>query len=338
MAEKCLVTGACGFVGSNLVKTALLKGFKVRATDLPSAGRERLEGADAEFVPSDVTKRESLDGIAADADYVFHPAAVFSYSAPRRLFHEVNVKGTENLCRALAAAGRVKKFVLFSSAEVYGITPPALLPTREDAPKKPLSPYAKSKLGQEKVVMRFSETRGLPAVILRPGPVYGPGNRYGVAKMILEPARLPFIAVPSNMNTHAPFVSVMDVCEAALFLARRDGASGEAYNVVDDSSCTVYAFFKLLARLLKKPFFTLPPVPPAHMKFWGRAAAGLCRIAAALTRTEPLFEEDYMVYVGNDFRFSNAKLKSAGYRLIRPDVRDGLRETIEWYRSEGLIR
>lgn len=338
MKTTVLVTGACGFVGSNLVRTGLEKGCCIRATDLPSAGRERLKGLDVEFIPSDVTKRETLDEIVRGMDYVFHPAAVFNYSAPWKLFKEVNIGGAENLCKAVIEAGAIKKFILIGSVEIYGITPPELLPTREDAPRNPLSPYAKSKLGQEEVVLRFHKDHRLPVIIVRPGPVYGPGNRYGVAKMIQEPARFPFLPIPTSMNTRIPFVNVKDVCEASFFLAEKDESIGEAYNVVDDSSYTVYGFFEYLARLLHKPFFPLPPIPPTHLKFWGQIAANLSRMISKLTGEQPMFEEDYLVYVGNDFWFSNEKLKSLGYRFFYPDIKDGIGETVAWYKKEGLIK
>lgn len=338
MKTTALVTGACGFVGSNLAKTALERGFRVRATDLPSADRAPLKGLDVEFIPSDVTKKETLGQVVEGMEYVFHPAAVFSYSAPWKLLSGVNVAGTENLCRSVVEAGDVKKFIQISTVEIYGITPPELLPTREDAPKRPESPYAKSKLGQERVVLRFHEERGLPVAIVRPGPVYGPGNIYGVAKMIREPARMLFLPIPASMKTRLPLVNVKDVCGAAFFLAEKREAVGEAYNVVDDTSYTVYDFFKYIAPLLGKPFITLPPIPNSHLKFWGRIAAELSDAVARLTRTKPMFERDYLIYVGNDFWFSNEKLKSLGYQLVCPEMKEGIRETIEWYREKGLIK
>ncbi|MFH1538108.1 MAG: NAD-dependent epimerase/dehydratase family protein [bacterium] len=338
MKPTALVTGACGFVGSNLAKSALEKGFQVRATDLPSADRAPLKGLDVEFIPSDVTKKETLTQVVEGMEYVFHPAAVFSYSAPRKLLMEVNVAGTENLCRAVVDAGDTRKFIQISTVEIYGVTPQELLPTREDAPKRPESPYAKSKMGQERVVLRFQKDHGLPVVIVRPGPVYGPGNIYGVAKMIREPARMLFLPIPTSMKTRLPLVNVKDVCGAAFFLAEKREAVGEAYNVVDDTSYTVYEFFKYIAPLLGKPFVTLPPVPNSHLKFWGTVAAELSGVAAKLTRTKPMFEKDYLIYIGNDFWFSNEKLKSTGYQLIYPDMKEGIKETIKWYRETGLIK
>lgn len=122
------------------------------------------------------------------------------------------------------------------------------------------------------------------------------------------------------------------------FLAQKDEAVGEAYNVVDDSSYTVYEFFKHLASLLGKPFFTLPPVPAAHLKFWGKVAAKVSEAVSRLTGEKPMIEEDYLIYVGNDFWFSDEKLKSLGYQLIYPDVKGGIKETIAWYREEGMIK
>ncbi|PIU69015.1 MAG: hypothetical protein COS84_00230, partial [Armatimonadetes bacterium CG07_land_8_20_14_0_80_40_9] len=128
----CLVTGACGFNGSYMVELLLEKGYKVRATDLEGTERgiyeDLVKREGVEFVPSDLTKKETLKEVVKDVEYVFHPAAVFDYAAKWELMERVNVFGTRNLCEVLMEEGKVKKFVVWSSAAVYGIPKPELLP------------------------------------------------------------------------------------------------------------------------------------------------------------------------------------------------------------------
>ena len=119
--RRALVTGSCGFSGARLIDILLKKGWSVRATDLKNAPRTALErfGDEIEFIAADLTERETLKATVKDIDVVYHPAALFSYSAPIDLLRKVNVEGTKNLIESCIDAS-VGKMVMWSSVATYG--------------------------------------------------------------------------------------------------------------------------------------------------------------------------------------------------------------------------
>ncbi|HKD78898.1 MAG TPA: SDR family oxidoreductase [Candidatus Angelobacter sp.] len=174
---KYLVTGAAGFIGSNLVHALLGLGHKVRGMDNLSHGRmENLSGVDQQidFRQADITNTEDIASACKGVDYVLHQAALGS--VPRSFADPVasnhaNVVGTLKVLQAAREAG-VKRVVFASSSSVYGNTP--TLPKREDMGTHPISPYAVTKLTGELYAQSFSLVLGLETVSLRYFNVFGP--------------------------------------------------------------------------------------------------------------------------------------------------------------------
>ncbi len=341
-----LVTGACGFIGSHMIEVLHEAGHRIRGTDLPEAftrddpKRGRFPGVlkdlGVERIPSDMTRPETLRDILEDVDYIFHIAAVFSYSAPWQTLKQVNVDGTRELCSLILQKRKSRKLVLWGAGGVYGFPPAEFLPVHEEDPKAPPNNYLKSKHEQEQLVMTLGRTRGLRYSIVRPTGVYGPRCVYGMGQMMLPLVSGKRVAVPGNFTTRVPLVHVRDVCRAALFLARKKEADGEAYNLNDDTRMTVVEFMETMADLQNKPFTRLPPVPVAPLKALLTGTAFLeKKIIRHITHAAPKLEKDTIRFLGRDIAYSNQKLKALGYRFTYPDARAGIRETIAWYRQEG---
>jgi dihydroflavonol-4-reductase len=341
-----LVTGACGFIGTHMIEVLHEAGHRIRGTDLPDAyakeDRKRgrfpdvLKEHGVDFVPSDMTRPDTLRAVLEGVDYVFHIAAVFSYTAPWETLKRVNVDGTRELCNRILETKKIQKLVLWGAGGVYGFPPPELLPIREEDPKAPPNHYLKSKHEQEQLVMAMGRTRGLRYSIVRPTGVYGPRCVYGMGQMMLPLIQSRRVAVPRNFTTRVPLVHVRDVCAAALFLSREKKADGEAYNLNDDTQKTVVEFMKTMAELQDKPFMRLPPIPIAPLKTLLLGAAFLeAKARKRITHTPPKLEQDTIRFLGQDIAYSNQKLKDLGYRFLYPDAREGLRETIAWYRNQG---
>jgi nucleoside-diphosphate-sugar epimerase len=318
-------------------------GYRIRATDLPDAfGRDDpergrfpgvLKGLGIEFVPSDVTKPETLPDVVRGVSYVFHIAAVFSYSAPREVLQRVNVDGTSALLRALSGERSFRKIVLWGAGGVYGFPPVKSLPVREEDPKAPPNNYLESKHRQEQLVIRTGQKTGLRYSIVRPTGVYGPRGVYGMGTMILPLAKPKRLFIPANFTSRIPLVHVRDVCESALFLADRKACDGEAYNLNDDTQMTVVEYVKFMGELLGKPVTVLPPVPVRLVRALLTRLAALDAFASRLVpgRARSL-EPDTIRYIGVDIAYSNRKLKDAGYRFRYPDAKTGLRDTVDWYK------
>jgi UDP-glucose 4-epimerase len=176
MAQRALVTGGAGFIGSHLVEALLAEGREVTVVDDLSSGDARNVPAAAELQRIDIVDRDALHGAIARAEpeVIFHLAAqasvVASVEDPLRDC-AVNVEGTLNV---LDAAARARASVVFTSTggALYGDDAP--MPTSEERIPAPLSPYGASKWAAEAYVNTWSLAGGIPHAVCRLGNVYGP--------------------------------------------------------------------------------------------------------------------------------------------------------------------
>lgn len=333
--KTAVVTGASGFAGGHMVDLLIEKGYKVIATDLEKAPREYLNPA-ATFVPADITNPKSLESLfnKMKIDKVFHPAAVFDYEAPWELCEKVNVGGMRNMCDA-SLKNKVRRFVLFSTVSVYGHPEPDELPVREDNAKRPGTNYERSKLMQEEMGVDYC-SKGLPVAVLRPAPVYGPRNTYGMATILFLLAKFPILPFPVNFDSNIVGVHVRDVVGAAYFLSTQDKAIGEAYNIIDNTRYTIREFVEFVCPLMNVHIIPIFIPQDLLLKLADRAADA-AKSASKVMGTRPFVEKDMIYYLKAIYQFSNEKIRSLGYELEYPDLLEGIRETIEWYKDNGFL-
>jgi nucleoside-diphosphate-sugar epimerase len=172
-----LVTGGAGFIGSNLVRCLAASGKRVRVLDNLSTGSaENLRDVNGavDLVLGDIRSPLDTTRAMAGVEIVYHlaalPSVARSVSDPSAT-NEVNVGGTLNVLKACLDAG-VRRVICASSSSVYGDTP--TLPKHEDMVPMPLSPYAASKLACEAYCRSFKRSYGLETVSLRFFNVFGP--------------------------------------------------------------------------------------------------------------------------------------------------------------------
>ena len=175
---KVVVTGGCGFIGSNIAEELIKKHYVVVIDDLSTGRIENIQSLqdkeNFEFVRGNITDLGLLKQIFEDVDCIFHQAAIPSVqrSVENPLdTNEANIKGTLNVLIAARDCG-VKKVVYASSSSVYGDTPE--LPKKENMKPNPQSPYAVSKLTGEYYCKVFSDIYGIKTICLRYFNVYGP--------------------------------------------------------------------------------------------------------------------------------------------------------------------
>lgn len=337
-----LVTGACGFSGSHMVELLRERGHEVLATDLPGSDPALVEAAGAEFIPSDVTRPETLGPLFDQGpELLFHPASLFDYFAPWEPLYRVNVIGMRNLCEAASDSG-LKRFLHWSTLGVYGETG-LERPADETTPFDPPNLYSKSKVEQEKVAQEFVSKAGLPVTILRPAPMYGPRNRYGMYHIFRLLAKTGTAYIPSiyprSKRLRMPLLHVRDACGAALFLAEKGTAKGEAYNAVTTMDFTVDDFLTHAAIALGIRHFRIPIAWPMYRMVARLMEYGTRKFeeAARRKKVRPKFDLPMAEYITHQYWFSNEKLKGAGYRFLYDDWRKGTWETIGWYREQGWL-
>ena len=173
---KALVTGGAGFIGSNLVRALLERGDEVRILDNFSTGNRRnLEALDIEIVEGELRSYERVHNAVRGTEIVYHLGALGS--VPRSVqdpltSSAVNVEGTLNVLLAARDEG-IRRVVFSSSASVYGSS--RQMPTTEDSPSDPISPYGVAKLAAERYCVSFSRVyESFETVVLRYFNVFGP--------------------------------------------------------------------------------------------------------------------------------------------------------------------
>lgn len=175
---RVLVTGAAGFIGSNLVARCLKEGWDVTSVDNLSNGHVEFLPEDAFCELEDFSSPRILAQVARGGyDAIIHLAAVprVSYSVEHPLeTNDSNVTKTLQLMQA--ARGAVKRFVFASSSSVYGGADEANLPTHENYPKNPKSPYALQKSIIEDYLTLYSELYDLDSACMRFFNVFGPNQ------------------------------------------------------------------------------------------------------------------------------------------------------------------
>ena len=187
---KYVVTGGAGFIGSHLTEKLVKQGDVVTVLDNLNTGKiENLKSVSKKinFVQNDIRDFEVLRSLMKNVDGIFHQAAMASVQDSFRIpekFHDVNVNGTENIFKIAKEFGI--KVVYASSSSVYGDT--SILPITESDEKRPINPYAKTKLEKDKLAEQYAKN-GLKVIGLRYFNVFGPrqSKEYaGVIKLFLE--------------------------------------------------------------------------------------------------------------------------------------------------------
>ncbi|MFX1279844.1 MAG: SDR family oxidoreductase [Promethearchaeota archaeon] len=238
--KNVLVTGAAGFIGSNLTLELIKLGANVIGFDNLYNGRfenfEDILGNNSfKFIKGDIRDLSLLLELFKDIEIVYHQAAFTS--VPQSIImpdscNDVNVNGTLNILNA-ARKRNVDKVIFASSSSVYGDTP--TLPKKEDMPRIPISPYGVSKLACEAYMQIFYNIYGIKTISLRYFNVYGPRQQdspySGVIAiwlgMILSNRDL---VIYGNGKQSRDFTYVKDVVQANILAAEND-ISGEILNL-----------------------------------------------------------------------------------------------------------
>jgi nucleoside-diphosphate-sugar epimerase len=258
---RVLVTGGAGFIGSNLVRALLERGDEVRVLDNFSTGdRENLEGLDVEIVEGELRSYERVHNAVRGVEVVYHLGALGS--VPRSVqdpltSSAVNVEGTLNVLLA-ARDENVRRVVFSSSTSVYGST--RQLPTGEDAPPDPISPYGVAKLAAERYCISFSRVyESFESVVLRYFNVFGPRQSPFSQYAAVVPRFVTAIDAGEPVEIHGDgeqsrdFTYVGNVVDATIRAGEASGASGEIFNVAAGLPASVNTIAETIGEILGKP-------------------------------------------------------------------------------------
>ncbi len=310
---KYLVTGAAGFIGRSIAAALLARGETVRGIDsLITGKRSNLVGLAAmEFIEGDLADPATCSKACAGVEVVFHEAALAS--VPRSVADPVAtnvncVDATLNLLVAARAAG-VRRVVYAASSSVYGDAP--TLPKHEQMLPSPISPYAVAKLAGEHYLACFTRVYGLETVALRYfnvfGPYQDPTSHYSGVLAIFCRRMLageqPTIYGDGEQSRDFTYIDNVVHANLLAAAAPADKVSGRMMNLATGSRITLNKTVAILRELTG--YGGKPAYEPARPGDIHDSLADI-RLAGELLGYAPIV-----------------------------DFREGLRRTVEWYRSGG---
>jgi UDP-N-acetylglucosamine 4-epimerase len=318
--RKWLVTGAAGFIGSNLATALLEAGQSVVGLDnLATGKRPNLDALQAQgrdrftFIEEDIRSVETWNQACQGVDCIFHEAAQVSVPASMNdpvTTHDINVTGFLHLLLA-ARRHRVRRIVYASSCAIYGDS--TALPLTEATPGQPLSPYAASKLADEIYAAAFSRNDGVECVGLRYFNVFGPRqDPKGVYAAVIPlwadaMIRNQPVQIFGDGSTSRDFCYIANVVQANLLAATAPLSQSrhEVFNVAVGARTTLNELFELLRSNLASEHPHLRDFKPVYRDF---RAGDILHSHADITKARQLL----------------------GYNPTHA-VAQGLRETLEWF-------
>ena len=329
-ADRVLVTGASGFVGSAVARVAAVRGFAVRALVRASSPRENLAGLDCEIVEGDMKDLASMSRAMKDVRYLFHVAADYRLWARDSMeIYRNNLEGTRIAMGAALGQG-VEKIVYTSSvATLKPIAGGSADETARLDEKAAIGAYKRSKIAAERLVEIMAERQGLPVVIVNPSTPIGPRDirPTPTGRIIIEAASG---RMPAFVETGLNLVHVDDVAEGHM-LALERGSVGQSYTL-GGQNATLEEMLAVIASLAGRstPRVKLPRMPLFPLAYAAEAVA-------RLTGREPFITADGLKMAKHRMFFSSAKAERVLGYSARP-YRQGIEGALLWFRQAGYLR
>jgi dihydroflavonol-4-reductase len=325
---RAFITGASGFIGRALVEASLQKKWEVRVLQhTRPLDRKSTHEQNYAFVEGDITNPDSLEGLFDGVDLCFHCAAALGASLLSESdFFRINAEGTQNVLMAAKDAG-VPKVLHFSSAGVLGSVEGDEAADEEHVPN-PQNSYDRSKFEGEKIARRFAD-QGMDIIIVRPGWVYGPGDRR-TFKLIKAIAKKRFALVTKGAALQTP-IHIDDLVKG-VFLCAEKGRGGQIYHLAGSEVLTIKNIVTTIASVTgsKIPPVSLPLVPV-------KMAASILESVYILFKKEAPLTRGKLSFFIHPKPLSIQKAKrELGYA---PKIRfsEGILQTVEWSKAHNWL-
>lgn len=327
--QRVLITGAAGFTGVSLALSLAAAGHRVRGLVRNRERAASLEQAGVQTVVGDIRNPAVLREAIQDIDTVYHLAAVYRRAGvPDSEYREVHVDATRQLIEFSAAAG-VRRVVHCSTVGVHGSVSEEA-PATEDAPLHPGDIYQLTKLEGEREALETAERTGVPLTVVRPGPIYGPGDTR-LLKLIGGVARRRF-ALLGNGSPHFQMVYIDDLTEGLRLAAESPVAEGRIYILTGNEAPTLNELVHEIAGIARvdSPRFRLPVWP-----FW--LAGAMCEAVCIPFGIEPPIYRRRVKFFTSNRWFDTSRARAELGFAPKVSLRDGIRRTLDSYRQLGWV-
>ncbi len=325
---KCLVTGATGFLGTNLVHELVKAGWEVRAFGLPDSNVTFIENLPIEIIYGDITNYNDVKNAVENCDYVFHVAGDTSWWKKRfKLQRTINVNGSVNVAEACLKSG-VKRLIHTSTVDVLGYNPEGIADeTWTDYNYAGTGyNYADTKKEGEKRVKEYIE-KGLEIVVIYPGSMIGAFDftlQYGRLFFDLRDGK-----VPGCPKGGVSFGHVAEVAKAHISAAL-DGIQGQGY-ICGGEKISYRDLFQAIAEKFGKnaPRFIMPK---SFLVGYGY----IMQTLSALTNKPPEIDPGVARYMSvNAFYNSSKAINDLNYKVL--PVSKMIDDAYNWYIDNGFL-
>jgi nucleoside-diphosphate-sugar epimerase len=323
-----LVTGATGFLGTSLVRRLLGGGARVRVLVRSPAKARALIDQGAEPVHGDITDRRAVAAAVDEATIVYHLAGrLFVPGVPAAEYRRIHVEGTKVVLATCREAPRLERFVHCSTTGVLGVTGDR--PADESAPFRPTNIYEATKADAE-LAVRDAWRDGFPAVIVRPGLVYGPGDLHLLAffRSVLRRRFRPIGRRPVWLHP----IYIDDMTEALVRCGQRAAAIGECFHIAGREPVRLAGLAEAIARAggTRLPPGHIPLPAARTLAVVGDRLPPKLKPSAPLTRSRLDFLTHSRVY-------DVAKAQSLLDFAAQTDLSTGTARSLAWYRDQGYL-
>jgi dihydroflavonol-4-reductase len=323
-----LITGATGFLGSNVCEYLSSQGYSLKALARSTSDTSFLETLGVDIVRGDVSDLAAVRAAMQGCDYVVHAAAHFRLWGPPEPFIKTNVDGTHAVLEAALAAG-VKKFIHISTIIVVGPQKPGVVITEETPCRPyPTDNYAQTKFLGERLAQSYV-SKGLPLVILRLGALYGPYGHYAFNRLFFEEF-LHNWRVQVHRGRHIIFPCYAGDAAKAIEAALKLGRVGQIYNVSNESISHREAN-QTVSRLANRSSWRINFPGWLMIEF-----AKILEDIAFFTHREPFYPKNLEPYVFRDWIVDSSKAeRELGF--VSSTFAEGAQRTLDWYHSIGYM-
>lgn len=327
-AQTVLVTGATGFLGTRLVRRLLWSGVRVRVLVRSASMAQSFAERGVAAVVGEITDSRQLRDAVDGAAVIYHLAGrLLVPGVPAAEYHRTHVEGTKAVLSVCQGEPGVKRFVHVSTTGVLGVTGPR--PADETAPIRPTNVYESTKAEAE-LAVRDSWLEGFPAVIARPGLVYGPGDLH-LLPFFRSVLRRQFRPIGSQPVWLHP-IYVDDLTEGLIRCGERPRAPQECFHLAGRQPVSLADLAQAIAQAggTRLPAGHIPIKAARALAVVGdQLPTGLKR-SAPLTRSRVDFLTHSRVY---------DVTKAARLLDFHPTtaLSTGIAQTIAWYQREGYL-
>lgn len=249
--QKCLVTGATGFIGSHIAEHLIKKGYTVRCLVRKSSNTSFLKSINVELVFGDLSNINDINKAMEGCDTVFHSAAHVGDWGTIEEIKLINIEGTRNILDC-SIQHKINKLIYISTTDVYGYLGTENVNETYPYSKTFKNWYSHTKIEAEKLVFEYYEKYNLPIVAIRPSTVYGPRS-YSLVDEIIQGIQTKMMFLVGNKKVIAGLCHIDNLMDLIFLCLKSEKAVGNAYNGCDGSKVTWEKYINALAKLTKSP-------------------------------------------------------------------------------------